>query len=166
MSSAASGNKLLEERDRRHALLLEALAAATPSTLFLSLNIPGEEKSPEGAGELFEWGVQRTVAALDARAVHRSDDRLGPLAILSSGADPTSAKSTAVLLENAVPAARLLDIDVYDSGGNQIGRRELGLPPRPCLLCAEAAADCIRLARHPHSLLKARTDELLRSFHP
>lgn len=167
MSSAVSGSELLAARDRRQDLLTTALAAGSPSTLFLSLNIPGEEKSPEGAGELFEWGMKELFAALDdARLMLRNDDRFGPFAILSSGADPLQAKATAVSLESTVPAARLLDIDVYDHVWNQIGRREVGLPPRSCLLCPEAAADCIRLRRHDYRWLKARTDELLRSFHP
>lgn len=167
MSCAVSGSEILEARDARHARLLAALAAGAPSTLFLSLNVVGEEKTPPGAAPLFAWGAARLAILLPGlREVHRATDRLGPFALFLGGWAPVLAKEAAIALEEESPAARLLDLDVYDGGGNPVGRRELGLPPRRCLLCEEAAADCMRLSRHDRHLLRARTDELLHPFRP
>lgn len=165
MSSAASRSELLAARDRRHALLTEVLAASSPSTLFFSLNIPGEEKIPAGADLLFAWGMQSLREGFpDLRLAHRGSDRLGPFAVLLTASPPAAVKERSIALEESTPAGRLLDVDVYDCAGNAVGRAELGFPPRPCLLCPQGAADCMRLARHDYRLLKSRIDELLRPF--
>ena len=67
-------------------------------------------------------------------------------------------------LESVAPYARLIDADVYAARGVAVDRAALNLPPRPCLLCAAPATECIRLGRHDMFELSRRTHELLSPF--
>lgn len=165
MWCAASVNEYLSARDARHAALLDALAAGASSTLFFSLNIPGEDKNLPGTSNFFDWGSTRLRALLPGlREVRTDRDLLGPWALFHCDAGPACVKGIGVLLESANSAGRLLDLDVFDPLGKGVGRRELDLPPRRCLLCDEPAVDCIRLRRHDYHLLTDRVHVLLRPF--
>lgn len=158
-------NGFLAAREQRQAALSLALSEGAQALLFLSLNIPGVDKTPPGATALFTWALREMLAVCPPFSVREvSRDALGDYAIVASGRRPETLKRLAVALETAHPAARLIDIDVYDPQGMQLGRRELGLATRPCLLCEEAAVDCIRVKRHPLNEVMARTHELLSNF--
>ncbi len=155
---------LLAARDRRQARLDAARAAGWPAVVAVSLAVPGERKAPPGAAALFGWGLARLAEALGAApaTLFRGEDALGPFAVLGVEAAPGRAKAACLAVEAAHPAARLLDLDVLDPGGGAVGRAELGLPPRACLLCGEAAKACIRAGRHAGADLAARAAALLR----
>jgi holo-ACP synthase CitX len=164
MSSAESGSSILAAREARQELL-EGHRGTFPAIIFLSLNIPGEEKSPCGTEELFAWAFERLAAGFpDLSLLKRGHDRLGPFSLLSAGQEAVRVKRLCVCLEISHPAARLIDLDVYDRGGAQIGRSSLGLPPRPCLLCHHPAVECMRLSRHGLAELVAETERLLMEF--
>ena len=158
-------NNYLEARDQRQVALVEALGDGHRAVVFLSLNVPGAEKAPRGSGALFSWAlreIQATCPPFVPLAV--SQDALGHFAIVATGRAPVAVKRIAVALEASHPAGRLVDLDVYLASGEQIGRRELGYPARTCLLCDQPAVDCMRLKRHAHDEVVARTYELLANF--
>jgi holo-ACP synthase CitX len=164
-SSVASGSELLAARDGRHASLQLALLKSGPALLCLSLNMPGAAKFPPGARALFLWGREEILRGLPgARELSLGVDALGPFALLTTEAEPATAKGWGVRLEGSEPAARLLDLDVYDRRGLPLDRAALGLPQRSCLLCPEPARECIRLGRHPLEAVLERVDELLAPF--
>lgn len=158
-------NNYLEARDQRQATLIQALGDGHRAVVFLSLNVPGVDKAPRGSGALFSWAlreIQATCPPFVPLAV--SQDALGHFAIVASGRDPFDVKRIAVALEESHPAGRLVDLDVYDASGEQIGRRELGLSARACLLCNQPAVDCMRLKSHVQDEVIARAYELLANF--
>lgn len=165
MSYAKLKSELLAARDRRHAALLQALGQGRRATLFLSLAIPGADKTPAGALHLFAWARQEAEAASGGLAGLREGfDRLGPFAIFGSAMEPEPLKQVCVGLEAVAPFARLIDADVYDSRGTAVDRAALGLPPRPCLVCEAPAKECIRLGRHDEAEVFRRVHELLAPF--
>jgi holo-ACP synthase CitX len=102
--------------------------------------------------------------AFPVYALHlRTVDALGPFALLAIGADAVALKRFAVELEGSRAAHRLLDVDVYEPTGRPVDRAALGLAPRTCLLCEQAAVDCIRQHRHPVETLSAKVHELLQA---
>ena len=56
----------------------------------------------------------------------------------------------------------MLDIDVMDCQGEPVGRAALGLPPRRCFVCGEAAALCVSRKIHPKAEIDARVEQLRR----
>jgi holo-ACP synthase CitX len=165
MSYAKLQSELLAARDRRHAALQQALSQGWRATLFLSLAVPGPDKTPAGAAGLFAWARREAEAACGNLAGSREgQDRLGPFAILGSGMEPEPLKQICVGLEAIAPFARLIDADVYDPQGAAVDRAALGLPPRCCLVCTAPARECIRLGRHDGAELSRRVHELLAPF--
>lgn len=165
MPYAKLRTELLQVREQRELRRVQTGQHLEQSLVQLSLNIPGPEKLPPGAENLFGWGLRQVLELLPlVESCSHGHDLLGPWALLGTCQNSVQMKRQAVALEKAAPACRLLDIDVYDPQGRQIGRSELGLPARPCLLCARPAVDCIRLQNHSPADLKVRIDELLTPF--
>ncbi len=164
-SSDKSARDYLEARDRRQDGLAQHLSQGHPATIFLSLNIPGSEKSPPGAKALYHWLLGELAVTFPGQLILRTaSDLLGPYAIIAVKLDPTVVKKKCMRLETMHPAARLADLDVYAADGTQVGRKELALPARACLVCNAAAVDCMRDRRHPPEEVIARTNELLAHF--
>lgn len=161
MSYDALRSSLLEARDRRQELLQRQFPAACPALLFFSLNLPGDRKTGARADRLFRWGERALLAALPVQAVEAGCDALGPFALYRLPITARQAKLAAIEVELAHPAGRLLDLDLYDSTGLPVDRVSLGIPPRACLLCQEAALACIRARRHDSASLQARADAVI-----
>lgn len=156
MSSDALRNSLLAARDRRQELLDTLFPTPFPATVMLSLNLPGAEKTGARAERLFAWGERALLQTMNGSAALRGSDSLGPFALYRTRLLATQVKRLGIALEGAHPAGRLLDLDVYDHAGNQMGRADLDLAPRSCLICREPALACIRAGRHS-------SDELARA---
>ena len=164
-SSDKSALSYLEARDRRHDGLAQYLSQGHRATIFLSLNIPGSEKSPPGAQALYHGLLGELVATFPGlRILRTASDLLGPYAIMTVDLDPMVVKKHCIILETGHPAARLADLDVYAADGVQIGRQALALPARACLLCGAPAVDCMRSRAHPQDDVIAKANELLADF--
>ena len=165
MSSVRFASKLLAAREARQELLSRALSAGRPATLFVSLNLPGPDKSLPGATELFRRGCAQIAEAFRGSVLVTADhDVLGHFALRVLDADPLAVKRLCIAIEESHPAGRLLDLDVYASETVQIGRASLGLPARRCLVCDQPAVDCMRTRRHAIGEVIAKTHEFLAPF--
>ena len=142
---------ILAARDAREAALGQVLAReAGPATVvFVSMAIPGPRKTPPGSDALFGWGLAELTDRFDrVETWARDRDALGPYAILRNAEPADAVKLACIAIEDSRPAARLLDLDVYDANGTRLSRIGFGAPPRACLLCNHPAVDCMRLHRH------------------
>lgn len=158
MSSDVLRNSILAARDARQELLDGLFPTPFPATVMLSLNLPGAEKTGAHAERLFAWGEQELVSAMKVTPAFSGADALGPFALYRTRLQATQVKRLGMALEAMHPAGRLLDLDVYDHAGRQVGRAELDIAPRSCLICLEPALACIHAKRHSTEelALKAR----------
>ncbi len=165
---AAFAAALLTARDERqrelNCILELARAEESASLLMISANVPGCEKLRPGISRLLRGALDTLHDAIGLKLLFTGRDLLGPFHLASSNRLPVDAKRAAVLLEAENPSARLLDVDVYGPDGFQVDRAGIGLPPRGCLLCDEAARECILLQRHSNTELLSRVDSLLQPF--
>ena len=165
MSSVRFASKLLAAREARQELLSRALSAGRPAVLFVSLNLPGPDKSPPGATGLFRRGCAQIAETFPGSLLLTAEcDALGHFALRVLDADPLAVKRLCIAIEESQPATRLLDLDVYSSETVQIGRASLGLPARRCLVCDQPAVDCMRTRRHASGEVIATVHELLAPF--
>ena len=172
MWSAVSANEpalmsdFLDARDARQRRLqqLSSELGGAASILMISANIPGADKHRPGVSRLLREALDSLQEALGLEMCASLTDLLGPFLFASTKAAPLDAKRVSVALESGRPAARLLDVDVYDPQGVQVDRARLGLPQRSCLICGESARECIRLRRHSQPELLACVDKLLEPF--
>jgi triphosphoribosyl-dephospho-CoA synthase len=165
---------LLAARDGRQRALEAALARRPEAVLVMAgTNIPGRHKRRPGCRLLLRRAMDRLGAALELEPLASGQDLLGPWQLAAVAAPAGDAKRAAMAVEAREPAGRLLDLDIYRPGGGQprpggepLSRVELGEPPRPCLVCAEPARDCMALGRHRPEELLERVDTLLRGLAP
>lgn len=157
--------ELLEVREQREQRRLQTSQRMQQTLVQLTLNIPGPDKVPPGAKELFGWGLRQLLEMLSlVESCTHGQDLLGPWLLLGSSSDATQLKRQAVVLEHSQPGGRLLDIDIYDRQGRQLDRKFIDLPARSCLVCDQVAIECIRQQTHNMTELKVRIDELLTPF--
>jgi len=152
---------LLQARDSRQALLDGLFPSPFPTTVMLSLNLPGADKGGERAARLFDWGEKALLGALRVVATVRGSDQLGPFALYRAELEAREVKRLGIALESLHPAGRLLDVDIYDQSGRQLDRAALDLAPRSCLLCPEPAVACIRAKRHTSEALMIRAQAVI-----
>ena len=153
-----------EERQHRQQRLLRRYRRPLIS---LSLNIAGAlkqfplaQKTYAEASRMMHRHLERMGACvIGAEEVHARSGSEGCLAV--DGRDATSLKRGMVALEESRPVARLFDLDVLDADGRHLSRKDLGLPPRRCLLCDAAAAGCARSRAHALEEVRRHTLRLM-----
>lgn len=99
---------------------------------------------------------------LDLREEEPLDGADGPALFFTVSAPAATVKERCVEAEDRLPGGRMLDIDVMDCQGEPVGRAALGLPPRRCFVCGEAAALCVSRKVHPKAEIDARVEQLRR----
>ena len=152
---AVALDAVLAARDARVARQ-QALLAQGGVLLSLTLVAPGAVKRSPLLDAIF-------TAALNALRPHISDARARLEAVDDGGhhalylldGDAHDWKKRVIALENRSPLARLWDIDIIGGDGTPVSRRDLGLPPRRCLICDDDAKSCARTRRHNIGELQA-----------
>ena len=152
---AVALDAVLAARDARVARQ-QAMLAQGGVLLSLTLVAPGAVKRSPLLDAIFAAAL----AALrphvdDARARIEAVDDSGHHALYLLDGEAHDWKTRMLALENRAPLARLWDIDIIDRGGVAVSRRDLGLPPRRCLICDDDAKTCARERRHDIAALQA-----------
>ena len=152
---AVALDAVLAARDARVARQ-QAMLQQGGVLLSLTLVAPGAVKRSPLLDAIF-------AAALDVLRPHVGDARARQEAVDDSGhhalylldGDAHDWKKRVIALENRSPLARLWDIDIIGGDGVAVSRRDLGLPPRRCLICDDDAKTCARERRHSIAELQA-----------
>lgn len=154
--------EVLAAREARAASQRRLLERFGRPLLGLNMNIAGPVKR---AG-LIDFAFWEALAALRSRLgsalvyEELTDAVSGLEAILVCDMPAAELKELAMELEDARPAGRLLDLDVIETDGRKLSRRE----PRRCLVCGGPAALCARSRAHGLPAVQAAADRLLRDF--
>ncbi|XWJ91615.1 citrate lyase holo-[acyl-carrier protein] synthase [Phytobacter ursingii] len=157
-------NVMLNARDSRTARQRQALDCYRLPLISFSLVTPGAVKNSPVWQRVAEY-ARREIAAVCQQMEWVSvweahtDALSGPEWMAAVCAPAKALKRQLVLLEQQHPLGRLWDIDVIDSDGRSLSRRELGLPARQCLICLQDAHVCARGRAHSLDLL---LDEIAR----
>ena len=160
---------MLASRVARAARQRAALARWRHPVISVTLVLPGPRKAGAGPQALLEAALAAVDGLLAERAwpVEQAQARLeptGPEALRVVDADPLELKRALAALEETHPLGRLWDLDVLAPDRGSIARKELGLPPRRCLLCPEPAHACARSRAHPLPELLAAIEAKLEAF--
>ncbi|KAH8269130.1 hypothetical protein KR044_009446 [Drosophila immigrans] len=145
--------ELLTSRECRQARQQAWLAQHECTLLVLTLVVPGPVKDSALTRGIFNLGwaallrlcAEQGWPSPQAEALALSTGCEGFVALR---ADAQRVKDCAMQLEVSRPIGRLWDIDVLDTQGRILSRRDIGLPERRCLLCGQPAKICARQRRH------------------
>jgi holo-ACP synthase len=145
---------MLERREARVARQRTLADRHGLPVVTLTLVFPGPVKNCADARSVFAAALEAIRRMLDGagHAIEAAEESLlatGPEGMFVVDADPLELKRALVGLEERHPLGRLWDLDVVTREGYGVGRAQLGLPPRRCLVCAEPAHACARARRHP-----------------
>ena len=152
---AVALDDILAARDARVARQ-QAMLAQGGVLLSLTLVAPGAVKRSPLLDAIFAAALAALRPLVDdARARIEAVDDSGHHALYLLDGEARDWKTRMLALENRAPLARLWDIDIIDRDGVAISRRDLGLPPRRCLICDDDAKTCARERRHDIAALQA-----------
>ncbi|MCD8078306.1 MAG: triphosphoribosyl-dephospho-CoA synthase CitG [Lachnospiraceae bacterium] len=145
----------------------EAVRAEHPGTLVcFTLNIAGPVKVFPLAEEVFVQTTDRIQSTLWRHSIQIREKRVetwswGWEAYFAVDGEAETTKRVLLELEEGEIAGRLFDIDVLRPDGSKVSRQDLGLPPRPCLVCGRESAACARSRAHTVEELQDKTAQLL-----
>ncbi len=152
---AVALDDILAARDARVARQ-QAMLAQGGMLLSLTLVAPGAVKRSPLLDAIFAAALAAMRPLVDdARARIEAVDDSGHHALYLLDGEARDWKTRMLALENRAPLSRLWDIDIIDRDGVAISRRDLGLPPRRCLICDADAKTCARERRHSIAALQA-----------
>ncbi len=152
---AVALDDILAARDARVARQ-QAMQAAGGVLLSLTLVAPGAVKRSPLLDAIFAAALAALRPLVDdARARIEAVDDSGHHALYLLDGEARDWKTRMLALENRAPLSRLWDIDIIDRDGVAVSRRDLGLPPRRCLICDDDAKTCARERRHDIAALQA-----------
>ncbi|MFI8415851.1 citrate lyase holo-[acyl-carrier protein] synthase [Serratia sp. NPDC078593] len=158
--------ELLTSRESRQARQQAWLARHHTTLLVLTLVVPGAVKDSPLTRRIFNLGWQALQPLMVEPGWQCLQNEVlalptGCEGYLALHADARLVKDFAMQLEVKQSIGRLWDIDVLDAQGRILSRSDVGLPPRRCLLCAQAANVCARLRRHSPEQLLAEMERVL-----
>ena len=160
----------------------------------LTVQLPGPVKRNELSLTVAGAGVEAVRKAFAIEYEETRDLETGFEGFFIVDMPPMEAKRMACHIEDTHPLGRLLDIDVVVFAGaasglrrysaaakrgwtspgpdgcpelqevSPLGREELGLPPRKCLLCENEARVCMRARTHTTEELLAKIEEMVNNY--
>ena len=145
--------EMLKAREDRVARRSEAQSNTTWPALTLSVVMPGAVKDCPLSRQLADEArvaIDRVIRdrAWAARLIWSGCDVTGPEALYLVDTTPEKLKRAMVDLEETHPLGRLWDLDVHNSKGEGLSRKQFGLPRRRCLVCGDEAHACARSRAH------------------
>ena len=163
---AVSLPELLTSRECRQARQQAWLAQHQSTLLVLTLVVPGGVKDSALTRNIFNLGWQALQQLWGEQGWHYLQAETLALSTGCEGfvalqADAQWVKDCAMQLEVQQPIGRLWDIDVLDSQGRILSRRDLGLAERCCLLCSQPAKLCARQRQHSSEQLLQEMERML-----
>ena len=165
----ADASAVLEAREERWQRRLHLARTLKCTVVCCALVVPGSEKHPAWAdgvlealcGELHDAFERQGICFSEVEDSVTADGRYKLLAVYG---DSHEIKRCCVSVEEASRVGRLADFDVMCEKGTVIGRAELGLAPRTCLLCSAPAAVCVRARRHSLHEIQMRVNTLVTPY--
>jgi holo-ACP synthase/triphosphoribosyl-dephospho-CoA synthase len=88
----------------------------------------------------------------------------GPESYFTASLPAEGLKRLSAEFERTHPLGALADIDVMDHEGRPLGRAELGMRPRECIVCGGEAAVCCAGRKHSVKAVAERVNELVAAF--
>ena len=156
--------ELLDSRDRRARRQGELLSQFPGRALLcLTVQLPGAEESNALSLKIARAGVEAIEKRFNPVFKETNDLETGFEGFFIVDGQPLEVKRAAAELEDTHPLGRLMDLDVIGPEG-PIGRADIGLAERRCLLCENPARYCMRAGSHTQDELMVKIKQLVSSY--
>ena len=156
--------ELLDSRDRRARRQGELLSQFPGRALLcLTVQLPGPEKRNALSLKIARAGVEAIEKRFNPVFMETNDLETGFEGFFVFDGQSLEVKRAAAELEDTHPLGRLMDLDVIGPEG-PIGRADIGLQERRCLICEKPARYCMRAGSHTHEELMAKIKQLVSRY--
>lgn len=155
---------ILEDREKRYIEILSLIKLYKLPVICGKINYPGNDKNTPEAQKAFQILKQLLDNKINDMSVYKQmlsgEDGRSILYVINL--EPLEAKIIAVKLETDHPLGRIFDIDVYAGEGESIGRENLGIEPRKCIICEKDARICMKAGKHSIQEVLDKVNRLIR----
>lgn len=153
--SSEGMEEILAAREARWRLRKELSESCGKSVLSLSMTIPGPDKGGIAVSKAMEILADEVERVLGGILSHRTEleGADGPSVHWVADLPGRNLKRRVLLVEENHLLGRIADLDVLDESGEPVGRCDIGLNPRKCLICDRPAKECSYCRRHDLSEL-------------
>ena len=127
------------------------------------MQLPGPEKRNALSLKIARAGVEAIEKRFNPVFMETNDLETGFEGFFVIDGQSLEVKRAAAELEDTHPLGRLMDLDVIGPEG-PIGRADIGLQERRCLICEKPARYCMRAGSHTHEELMAKIKQLVSSY--
>lgn len=157
--------ELLESRDNRRAFQQSLLERYKSPIISFMVNMPGPIKNSSLSRRIHAEGMGVLENVFAGRILHKEVRKLdtGYEGYIVLAGNPCEIKRMTCAVEDDHPIGRLMDIDVHTASG-QIGRRQLGLDDRRCLICERPSPECARSRRHSVEELIGKIERMTEDY--
>ncbi|SCG83091.1 holo-ACP synthase [Proteiniborus sp. DW1] len=157
-------DRILRDREQRYYEILSLITEYNMPVICGKINYPGNDKNTIEAKKAFQILKQILIEKFSNNIVYSKtlsgDD--GSSILIVADMESLESKKIAITLELTHPLGRIFDIDVYFGDGESIGRENLGMEPRKCVLCGENARVCMRAGRHSLQEVVDKVNKMIR----
>lgn len=162
---AVSLPELLSSRESRQTRQRAWLARHQCTLISLTMVMPGAVKDTALSRELFclAWRALETLSQQQGWswvAWRCLPQETGSEGLIALDVPAREVKQATLALEESQPLGRLWDIDVLDSCGSILSRRDFDLPARRCLICTQPASLCGREQKHSTAQLLTQMETM------
>ena len=130
------------------------------------INYPGNDKNTLEAQSAFKILQQLLTERFSKNSactqILDGDD--GSSILIAISLNALEAKKIAVSLETNHTLGRIFDIDVYAEEGRPIGRENLDMESRRCIICHGDARVCMRTGGHNFKEVVDRVNQLIHDY--
>ena len=159
-------NQILEDREKRYNELLLILKTYKMTVLCGKINYPGEDKNTEDVQLAFTILARLLTKKFSSYLKHMKiiNGLDGPAIMMVLDMSAFEAKKKAVKIEALGDIGRVFDIDIYTENGSSIGRSDINMETRKCIICGEDGRICTKIRKHPLEEVIAAFNDVIRDF--
>ena len=164
-------NEILQARESRVAIQREIISEYNLPLISITLNIPGSKKDSLKIRKIYRECIRvvkiKLLKQRESTIVYERE-RLsaeGPeFFVVVDGFAAKTLKKMFIQVENEHPLGRLFDIDVISKDFSLVSRKDVNVPLRKCIICEDAAINCISMRKHKRDEIIKTVDNLIDQF--
>lgn len=143
-------DKILEDREYRYNKILQLIEIYKLPVICGKINYIGSNKNTKESEEAFSVLLESLYLKYNSFCVYskKLEGYDGKSVLMVVDMNQLDAKKTSIYIEENHVLGRIFDIDVYIEDGTSVGRENLNINPRRCIICDEDARICMRTKKH------------------
>ncbi|MDO5760255.1 MAG: citrate lyase holo-[acyl-carrier protein] synthase [Bacteroidota bacterium] len=159
--------QLLRSRDARQETQRKLLQKYKGKTLLcLTVIMPGKEKRNTNSLIVARVAMQTIESNFEQQIIYKEEKDLqtGFEVYYIIDKEAISLKKELCKIEQEHLLGRLFDMDVINSEGIPISRKDIGFEPRKCLICEKESRFCMRNFTHSQEELQRKIDQQIKAY--